>query len=73
MVEQQLIYADNCSPVYIGIYSQMGLCLCNLLGNQTLKPNCLIKYPTIYIDHTEGIQTSLVKQDCKGKKNMFSV
>lgn len=52
MGKQQLIYADNSCPGYIGIYSQVGLCLYNLWGNQTLKPNCLSKYPTIYIDHT---------------------
>ena len=49
--ERQLIYADNSCPGYIGIYSQVGLCLYNLSGNQALKPNCLGKYPTIYIDH----------------------
>lgn len=49
--EWQLIYADNSYPGYIGIYSQVGFILYNLSGNQALKPNCLSKYPTIYIDH----------------------
>lgn len=46
----QLIYADKTCPGYIGIYSQVGLY--NRSGKQALKPNCLSKYPTIYIDHT---------------------
>lgn len=48
----QLIYADNSCPVYIGIYSLVGPGLYNLSGNRALKPNCLSKYATIYIDHT---------------------
>lgn len=49
--EWQLIYTDNSCPVYIGIYSQVGLGLYSLSGIQALKPNCLGKYPKIYIDH----------------------
>lgn len=48
----QLIYDDTSCPGYIGIYSQKSLNLYNLSGNQALKPNCLGKYPTVYIDHT---------------------
>lgn len=48
----QLIYADNSCPGCIGIYSQMSLSLHNVSGNQALKPNCLGKYITIYIDQT---------------------
>lgn len=50
--KRRLIYADNSCPGYIGIYSQVGPRLYSLSGNQALKPNCLSKYPTIYIDHT---------------------
>lgn len=51
-VKWQMIDADNSCPGYIGIYSQVGLVLYNLSGSQALIPNCLGKYPTMYIDHT---------------------
>lgn len=51
-VNWQLIYAGNSRPGHIGIYSQVGLLLYYVHGSQALNPNCLGKYPTIYIDHT---------------------